>query len=244
MKKYLERIDKGNIPHHIAIIMDGNGRWAKKRAMPRLIGHRQGVETVEKIVRACVQLGVKQLTVYAFSTENWKRPQEEVSGLMRLLVEYFDKKTDQLHEEGVRIRVIGNMDALSKVVRQSIINAEEKTKGNEILGLNIAINYGGRDDITQAVQRIARKVQEGRIDPENITEQLMEQYLYTRDIPDPDLMIRTGGEKRLSNFLIWQLSYAELWFTDVFWPDFDIETLAEAIYAYQNRERRYGGLSE
>ncbi len=243
MEKYVELLDRQNIPHHVAMIMDGNGRWAKKRGMPRLFGHRQGVETVEKIVRACVKLGVKQLSLYAFSTENWKRPQDEVSGLMRLLVEYFDKKTDQLNEEGVKIRVIGNVGALSKVAQQSIFNAEEKTKNNDVLGLNIAINYGGRDEIVQAVSRIARGVQEGTIAPDEINEEMVGQYLYTKGIPDPDLMIRTGGEKRISNFLIWQLSYAELWFTDVYWPDFDIETLAQAIYAYQNRERRFGGLS-
>lgn len=242
MEKYLELLDREKMPHHVAVIMDGNGRWAQKRGMPRLFGHRQGVETVERVVRACVKLGIAQLTIYAFSTENWKRPQEEVAGLMRLLVEYFDKKTDQLNEEGVRIQVIGDVEALSDLARQSIARAEEKTKNNERLGLNIAINYGGRAEIVRAVKRIARQVQDGVVAPDDIDDEMVSQQLYTKELADPDLMIRTGGEMRISNFLIWQLSYAELWFTETYWPDFDIEILAQAVYAYQNRDRRFGGL--
>ncbi len=242
--KYSEMLDYNNMPTHISVIMDGNGRWAKKRGMPRLYGHRQGMEGVRRIVQACVDLNIRYVTLYAFSTENWKRPQDEVGGLMKLMVEYFNKEIDELDEKGVCVRILGDVDGLPAGPKACAVKAIEQTAGNEVLGLNIAINYGGRADIIQAVQKICTEVQDGRLAIEDIDDAVMDAHLYSAGIPDPDLMIRTGGEKRLSNFLLWQNSYAEIWFTDVYWPDFDIEVLSRAVYDYQNRDRRYGGLRE
>jgi len=243
-EKYFDLIDKNNMPTHVAVIMDGNGRWAKKRNMPRLYGHRQGVETVRTIVQSCVDLGIKYLTLYAFSTENWKRPEDEVDGLMRLMMEYFTKEIDKLNKKGVRVRILGNINQLSKGARDCAYDAMNITKENSVLNLNIAINYGGRDDIVNAFKQIAKKINTNQLTINDISENTISEYLYTYNMPDPDLMIRTGGEKRLSNFLIWQLSYAELWFTDIYWPDFTKETLCNAIYDYQCRDRRYGGLNK
>lgn len=241
-KKYCDSINEANIPTHIAVIMDGNGRWAKKRNMPRLYGHRQAMEAVRTIIQSCVDLGVKYLTLYAFSTENWKRPKDEVDGLMSLMVEFFNKEIDQLYKKGVKIRILGNLDTMPENTKKCAFDAMEKTKNNTILGLNIALNYGGRADVIHAAKQIAQKVKSGDLAVEDINEEMFGGFLYTKDLPDPDLMIRTGGETRTSNFLIWQLSYAELWFTNVYWPDFTKETLCNAIYDYQNRDRRYGGL--
>jgi undecaprenyl diphosphate synthase len=242
-KKYCDLINKEKMPVHVAVIMDGNGRWAKKRNMPRLFGHRQGVETVRTIVKACVDLDIKYLTLYAFSTENWKRPQDEVDGLMRLMIEYFKKEIDQLDKEGVRVRIIGAVDAMPENTKKCAVDAIEKTKNNTVLNLNIALNYGGRADIIHATKQVTRQVKDGELSIEDINEEMFGDFLYTKDMPDPDLMIRTGGEMRISNFLIWQLSYAELWFTNTYWPDFTKQTLCNAIYDFQNRDRRYGGLN-
>ena len=241
-KKYCDVINKNNMPTHVAVIMDGNGRWAKKKNRPRLYGHRQGVEAVRTIVKACVDLDIKYLTLYAFSTENWKRPKDEVDGLMRLMVEYFKKEIDELDKEGVRIRIIGAIDKMPEATRKCAVDAIEKTNNNTVLNLNIALNYGGRADIIPATKQIAQQVKAGELSVEDINEEMFGGFLYTKSMPDPDLMIRTGGEMRTSNFLIWQLSYAELWFTDTYWPDFSKETLCNAIYDFQNRDRRYGGL--
>lgn len=241
-KKYCDSINETNIPTHVAVIMDGNGRWAKKRNMPRLYGHRQSMEAVRTIIQSCVDLGVKYLTLYAFSTENWKRPKDEVDGLMSLMVEFFNKEIDQLYKKGVKIRILGNLDKMPENAKKCALDAMEKTINNNILGLNIALNYGGRADVIHAVKQIAHKIKSGDLDVEDINEEMFGGFLYTKDLPDPDLMIRTGGETRTSNFLIWQLSYAELWFTNTYWPDFTKETLCNAIYDYQNRDRRYGGL--
>jgi undecaprenyl diphosphate synthase len=243
-KKYIDLVDKNNIPTHVAVIMDGNGRWAKKRNMPRLYGHRQAMETVRLIVESCVDLGIKYLTLYAFSTENWKRPKDEVDGLMKLMMEYFIKEIDKLYKKGVKVRILGDVNGLPEGAKTCAVDAMERTKDNNVLNLNIAINYGGRADILHSCIQIIVKVNSNQLSIDDIDEDTIGQYLYTQDIPDPDLMIRTGGEKRLSNFLIWQLSYAELWFTDIYWPDFTKETLCNAIYDYQNRDRRYGGLNE
>ncbi|HHW08033.1 MAG TPA: isoprenyl transferase [Clostridia bacterium] len=231
-----------DLPKHIAIIMDGNGRWAQRRNMPRAMGHRQGVESLRGIVEACLELGIEILTVYAFSTENWKRPKEEVDILMNLLVEYLQKEMNNLDRQGVRICPIGEISKLPAAAIRELEKAQAKTKTNDRLILNIALNYGGRAEIVQAVKGIARLLQEGTIKPEEITEELISRHLTTRGLPDPDLLIRPSGEYRISNFLLWQIAYTEFWFTDALWPDFTKEHLLEAIRAYQKRERRFGGL--
>lgn len=231
-----------NLPSHVAIIMDGNGRWAQKRNMPRVMGHRQGVESLREIVEACLELGIKILTVYAFSTENWKRPKEEVDILMNLLVEYLQKEMTTLHEQGVRIHPIGEISRLPLLAIRELEKAQEKTKDNDRLILNIALNYGGRAEIVQAVKEIAELLKEGKIQPNEITEEMISNHLATRGMPDPDLLIRPSGEYRISNFLLWQIAYTEFWITDTLWPDFRKEHLLEAIRAYQKRERRFGGL--
>ena len=229
-------------PDHIAIIMDGNGRWAKRRAMPRSYGHHAGAETLKKIVRAASDLGVKVLTVYAFSTENWKRPDDEVSYLMGLIEEYLRKNILELHENNVQMHFIGRISSLNDRLRAVISQAEEETADNTGLILNLAINYGGRLELTEAVQAIATDVQEGRLKAEAITEDTIGKYLYTAPENDVDLLIRPGADMRVSNFLLWQMAYAEFWFTDLCWPDFTKETLVKAILSFQGRERRFGGL--
>lgn len=232
------------LPDHIAIIMDGNGRWAQKRKMPRAYGHRAGVESLRDIVKICSEIKIPVLTVYAFSTENWKRPSEEVDALMNLLVEYVYQEIDQLDQNKVRIRAIGRLHKLPESCRQAVTYAQERTTGNQGLIFNLALNYGGRAELVDAVRAISQRVQEGQVFPVDIDEQLISDNLNTAGIPDPDLLIRPAGDYRLSNFLIWQLAYAEFWYTDVLWPDFRRADLFKAIYDYQNRERRFGGLKK
>jgi len=239
---HYQKLDKSRLPYHVAIIMDGNGRWAQERNLPRSVGHRTGMESLRTVVKLCSQLGIKILTVYAFSTENWKRPQEEVSVLMGLLYEYIKKELDELNREQVQVRVIGRLKELPARAQQEIKRAVELTANNNKLIFNIALNYGGRAEIVDAVRKLASLAIEGKIDPEEITEELMQQYLYTADLPDPDLLIRPAGEKRISNFLLWQIAYTEFYFTEVYWPDFREEDFLKALDAYQNRKRRFGGL--
>ena len=230
------------IPGHIAIIMDGNGRWAKKRALPRIAGHHEGMKTVRKITRLANDLGVSALTVYAFSTENWKRPKLEVDFLMRLPEEFLGTYLPELIEQNVRVVMMGENDSLPNHTQEAVRKAMEATKENTGLVLNFALNYGSRAEIAQAMQKIAQKVQEGTIDASEINENLISQHLMTCDLPEPDLLIRTSGEVRLSNFMLWQLAYTEFWFTDTLWPDFDENCLLDAVESFQNRNRRYGGL--
>jgi undecaprenyl diphosphate synthase len=224
------------VPQHIAIIMDGNGRWARSRGLPRLAGHRAGTENLRRIIQACVEFGVKYLTIYAFSTENWGRPEDEVSGLMSIFDEVFERELAELDKQGAQLRMIGRIEGLRKSLRDKVLKGIEMTKDNDRLVLNVAFNYGGRDEIAQAVQRI---VKDG-VKAEDVTEELISRYMYTTDIPDPDLVIRTSGEQRISNFLIWQAAYAEWIFPKTFWPDFNREELLAAIQEYGKRERRYG----
>ena len=224
------------VPVHVAIIMDGNGRWARQRRLPRLAGHRAGTENLRRVIRACVEFGIRYLTIYAFSTENWARPREEVEGLMEIMEEFIDKELDELDAEGVQIRHLGKLEGVRPALQAKIREAVERTRHNQRLVLNVAFNYGGRDEIVQAVRRIVR---EG-IPAEHITEETIAERLYTAGMPDPDLVIRTSGEIRTSNFLLWQSAYAEWYFTPVYWPDFGRENLLEAIADYNRRERRFG----
>ncbi len=228
------------IPRHIAMIMDGNGRWAKKRLMPRSFGHKAGVETVKRIVRYCDDIGVEALTLYAFSTENWKRPKDEVGVLMSLLVEYLKKELAELFQKGVVFRSIGFRDQLPEEVRRTIEEAEEQTRDNKGLKLTVAINYGSRAEIVAAAKLAAEKLAKGEID--DINEETFGECLMTNGLPDPDLVIRTSGEQRLSNYLAYQTAYSELYFTDVYWPDFDEAELDKAIDNYSKRNRRFGGV--
>jgi undecaprenyl diphosphate synthase len=237
-----DMLDKNNIPHHIAIIMDGNGRWAKRRGMPRSYGHHAGADTLKQIVRDTSDLGVKVLTVYAFSTENWKRPEDEVSYLMNLIEEYLRKNLRALEENNVSLHFIGDIGRLNSKLQQIIREAEKNTVHNTGLVLNLAINYGGRLEITEAVQHIASNVLQHTITIDEINESLVEKYLYTTPHNDVDLLIRPGADKRISNFLLWQMAYAEFWFTELCWPDFTKETLIAAILSFQSRDRRFGGL--
>jgi len=226
------------VPRHIAIVMDGNGRWAQKRHLPRLAGHRAGTENLRRIIRACVEFGVKYLTIYAFSTENWKRSKEEVEGLMQILSDVLEKELEELHQEGVCLRHIGRLEGLDDQLKVKIISAIERTKDNQRLVLNIAWNYGGRDEIVFALQQI---LVQKNIKPHDVSEELVSTHLFTANTPDPDLVIRTSDEIRTSNFLIWQSAYSEWYFTPILWPDFDKEALRAAIIEYGNRERRFGG---
>ncbi len=228
------------LPNHIAIIMDGNGRWASARSLPRAVGHQRGAEAVRRTVTACRELGISYLTLYAFSSENWKRPPSEVSDLMQLLRVYLRKELDELHRNGVRVSFIGNRDRLAKDIQALIVESETRTVNNDGLHLVIALNYGGQAEIVEACRRIAREVKAGRCEVEDIDESLFASHLDTAGIPDPDLLIRTSGEQRLSNFLLWQSAYAELVFLDALWPDFSRDTLEKAIVEFQGRERRYG----
>lgn len=230
------------IPRHIGIIMDGNGRWAQKRGMPRTMGHRAGADTLRKIVRTASDIRVEALTAYAFSTENWKRPKDEVSLLMQLMVEYLDSDIDELHLNNVQIRFIGKTDELAPLLQNKMEKASSLTRNNTGLVLNLAVNYGGRAEIVRAVQTIASQVLDGSLKPEDITDNTIGQHLYTSDLPDLDLLIRPSGDYRISNFLLWQSAYAEFWFTDLNWPDFTPETIVQAILDFQKRERRFGGL--
>lgn len=238
-------LDKDRMPRHVAIIMDGNGRWAKNKGLPRLAGHNAGMKAMKKIVDHSDKLGIRYLTVYAFSTENWKRSIAEVSGIFKLLVAYVNSDLKGLIENNVRVTVLGEYTSLPDDAVKSLEKTLESTKDNTGLQFNIALNYGGRDELKKAVQQIACRVKEGRIDPEDITEDTVAEYLYTgkayNDVPDPELIIRTSGELRLSNFLLWQSAYSELVFPDVMWPDFTPEEYEKAIEDYQSRERRLGG---
>lgn len=237
-------LDKNKLPRHIAIIMDGNGRWAQKRGLPRTLGHRAGVDSLREVVRAASNIGVKALTAYAFSTENWKRPEEEVNLLMNLLSEYLDSEIEELHRENIKIRFIGKIEELASGLRKKMQEAQEYTEKNTGMIFSLAVNYGGRAEILQCVQVIADKVAKGEMKREQITEEAIDQHLYTADLPELDLLIRPSGDFRISNFLLWQAAYAEFWFTDIHWPDFTPTHLQQAILDYQRRERRFGGLKK
>ncbi len=230
------------IPNHIAIIMDGNGRWAKKRALPRVAGHHEGMKVVRKITRLANELGVKTLTLYAFSTENWKRPKIEVDYLMKLPEEFLGTFLPELIEENVRVTMMGYEDSLPPHTLRAVHNAIEKTKDNDGMILNFALNYGARAEIVDAVKNVLKDVENGILDKNNLNEETFSNYLMTKELSDPDLLIRTSGEIRLSNFMLWQLAYTEFWFTETLWPDFDEQHLVEAIEAFQGRSRRFGGL--
>jgi undecaprenyl diphosphate synthase len=236
----LEKSEPVRVPRHIAIIMDGNGRWARKRNLPRLAGHRAGTENIRRIVTECAQQGVRYLTLYAFSTENWSRPSAEVDGLMLILSEFIDRETSNLNREGAQIRHLGRLDTLSAGLQRKIRSAIDVTRHNQRITLAVAFNYGGRIDIVDAVRELVAS----GVAPDQITEEAISEHLSTRGMPDPDLIIRTSGEWRLSNFLIWQAAYSEYWTTPVYWPDFSPEHLRQAIEDYGQRERRFGGLTE
>ncbi len=230
------------IPQHVAIILDGNGRWAKKRMMPRSYGHKAGAQTVEDVCEFAGELGIRYLTVYAFSTENWKRSTEEVSFIMNLLRNHLKNSLERAAKNNMQIRVIGDKSALDKDIIDVITDLEEKTRGNTRLTFTIALNYGGRDEIRRAVQHIVRDAEDGKIVAEDISENTIASYLDTHDMPDPDLLIRTSGEQRISNYLLWQIAYSEFYFTPVLWPDFGKEDLIDAIKYYNSRDRRFGGV--
>ena len=227
------------VPIHIAVIMDGNGRWAKARGLPRVAGHQAGTENLRRVIRACVEFGVKYLTIYAFSTENWDRPREEVEGLMSILEDVIDRELEELHQEGVQLKHIGHLEGLNPALQDKVRQAIELTKNNDRLVLTLAFNYGGRDEIVCAI----RSMIENHVKPEDVTPELVSQYLFTAGLPDPDLVIRTSGELRISNFLIWQGVYAEWYITPTLWPDFDRQHLMQAILDFGQRERRFGKVS-
>ncbi len=241
---YKEQIDSARLPRHIAIIMDGNGRWAKKQGLARMFGHRQGVETVHNITVAATKLGVEYLTLYTFSTENWNRPKEEVDALMVLLVDTIAKETPTLMNNNVRLQAIGDLDRLPETAREKFQNCIEQTSRNTGLTMVLALSYSARWEITRAMQNAVRLAQKGQLRAEEVNEQLVSSLMTTAEMPDPDLLIRTSGEYRISNFLLWQLAYSELYFTDRLWPEFDEEELYKAIVDYQKRERRFGKTSE
>jgi len=243
-QKLKSKIIPKTVPEHIAIIMDGNGRWAKKRGLPRVAGHQQGVKTVRRVVEACGDLKVKVLTLYTFSTENWRRPEEEVSALMKLLLMTLRREIDDLMKNNVKLSTIGELDLLPADAAAGIREGVERTRNNTGLILNLALSYGSREEMLQAVRQLAHRVREGNLDPEQISKQVLEEALYTAGMPDPDLLIRTSGEMRLSNFLLWQMAYTEIFITDTLWPDFQKIHLYEAIIAFQRRERRFGRVSE
>ena len=236
-------IDSGRLPAHIAIIMDGNGRWAQKNKLPRVEGHRKGVEVIREIIEAADDIGIKILTLYAFSTENWKRPRREVFALMQLLKYYLGKETKNLDEKNVRVKAIGDLDGIPPAARKVISRSMEQTGENTGLILNLAVNYGARAEIIGGVKKILMDAEAGRISAEEITQESFSDYLYTGGLPDPDLLIRTGNEMRVSNFLLWQIAYTELWVTPLFWPEFTRKDLYAAISDYQKRKRRFGGLN-
>ncbi len=240
-RKAKKEYDKALLPKHVAIIMDGNGRWAKKRSLPRIMGHRAGADALRRVSRFAGHMGIEYITVYAFSTENWKRSDEEVSGLMSLLLDYLKNAEKELGGDEVRIRVIGDPARFSDEIQQQIKRVEAVTKDNKAVTVTLALNYGGRDELVHAVKAIAKEVQNGKTDPDSIDEKTVSRHLYTYDMPDPDLVIRTSGELRLSNYLLWQTSYSELYFTDTLWPDFDEKEFTKAIDAYLSRSRRFGG---
>ena len=239
-----DQIDKDRVPQHVAIIMDGNGRWAKNHGEARIFGHMNGVNGVREALTAATEIGVKYLTLYAFSTENWDRPIEEVSALMDLLVQTIVKELDQLEENDVCVKAIGDLSMLPKDCRKALNDAIARTKHKKAVTVILALSYSSRWEITRAVQNIARDAKSGKLDPEHINQETLNAYLETKNFPDPELLIRTSGEKRISNFLLWQIAYSELHFTQTLWPDFTKEDFFEAVVAYQNRERRFGKISE
>ena len=232
-------VSKQNIPNHVAIIMDGNGRWATARGLPRIAGHRAGTENLREIIRAAVEIGIKYLTIYAFSTENWARPKEEIHGLMNILAEVIDRELKELHQEGVQLRHLGHLEGLKPALRRKVLNAVALTRDNDRLILNVAFNYGGRDEILCAV----RSMMEAGLKPDEITEETFCAHLFTAGVPDPDLIIRTSGELRISNFLIWQAAYSEWHITPTLWPDFGKEDLQKAVEEFSSRDRRFGRVS-
>lgn len=239
---FLDKIDKKKVPVHVAIIMDGNGRWAKKRSLPRIAGHRAGVKSVKRAVEAAKDLGVKYLTVYAFSLENWRRPEEEVRGLMKLLVETVRGELEELNKQGIKLNALGRWRDLPPEIVREIEDSLEQTAENTEGTLNLAVNYGGRAEIVDAAKRLAVEAAAGSIMPDDIDEAIFAARMYAPDIPDPDLFIRTSGEMRISNFLLWEIAYTELWVTPVLWPDFNKTDFYEAVYEFQQRKRRFGGL--
>jgi undecaprenyl diphosphate synthase len=241
-RRKAETMHSENIPQHVAIIMDGNGRWARSRGLPRVAGHHSGMTNVKKIAVAANEMGIKFLTLYAFSTENWKRPKDEVDYLLKLPQEFFPIMIDELSEKNVQIRMTGNKDGLPEHTLKPVQDAIEKTRNNTGLVLNFALNYGSRNEMLQAVKFLVKDVQSGALDVEQLSEAHFSSRLQTKDLPDPDLLIRTSGELRISNFMLWQLAYTELWFTDVYWPSFTEKHFISAIMEYQRRQRRYGGL--
>jgi len=244
-KKLIEEVKaKGNIPQHIAIIMDGNGRWAKKHSLPRVAGHKRGVDSVRETVETCVGLGVKTLTLYTFSTENWKRPKDEVSTLMRLIVKSLQNETDELNTNNIRLTTIGDTKSLPTIVQKELQAALDKTAGNSKMTLNLALSYSGRWELVEAVKHITDAAMKGKLKIEEISEETISQFLTTSGMQDPDLLIRSGGEFRISNFLLWQIAYSEIFVSDILWPEFRCKHLLEAVKDYQKRERRFGLVSE
>ncbi|GAA0871437.1 isoprenyl transferase [Gangjinia marincola] len=237
-------IDQHLLPKHIAVIMDGNGRWAKKQGLFRVAGHEKGTKSVREVVEGCAEIGIDFLTLYAFSTENWNRPKFEVEKLMNLLISSLKKELPTLQENKIKLHAIGSIESLPKKAKKELDEVIQKTKSNHNMTLTLALSYGSREEMTKAVQRICEKVKKNELEVNNVTEDIITRHLYTKDLPDVDLLIRTSGEQRISNFLLWQIAYAELYFTEVLWPDFTRDHLVEAIKNYQKRERRFGKTSE
>ncbi|MEE9499883.1 MAG: isoprenyl transferase [Candidatus Omnitrophota bacterium] len=235
------KVDRSKFPHHVAIIMDGNGRWARRRLLPKIAGHRAGIKSVEEVIKAAKELGIKILTLYVFSTENWKRPKREIDALMRLLEAYLDREAERIAKEGIRIRGIGRIRGLPAAVQLKLSKIEERTIKNSDILVNLALNYGARSEIVDATKKIAKSVKQNKLNPDDISEDNFSDYLYTAGLPDPDMLIRTSGEMRVSNFLLWQISYAEIYITKKLWPDFRKKDLEKAILDYQEKDRRYGG---
>ncbi|GAA4314175.1 isoprenyl transferase [Pontixanthobacter gangjinensis] len=241
---YKDNLNLDKLPKHIAIIMDGNGRWAKQKGFLRASGHKEGTKAVRDVVEGCAEIGVENLTLYAFSTENWNRPKLEVDTLMKLLVSSLKKEIKTLEDNDIRLNSIGNISNLPKKARTELLDVINKTSGNKRMTLTLALSYGSREEINSCITQIATKVKSGELSPDAVDESVINEHLYTRNLPDVDLLIRTSGEQRISNFLLWQIAYAELYFTKILWPDYRKEDLFEAIYNYQNRERRFGKTSE
>jgi len=241
---YKDKLNLNKLPQHIAIIMDGNGRWAKQKGFLRASGHKEGTKAVRDVVEGCAEIGVKNLTLYAFSTENWNRPKLEVDTLMKLLVSSLKKEIKTLKDNNIKLNCVGNISSLPNKARKELMDVIEKTSGNKRMTLTLALSYGSREEITQCIKEIATKVKAGELSEDAIDESLINEHLYTRNLPYVDLLIRTSGEQRISNFLLWQIAYAELYFTKILWPDYRRGDLFEAIYNYQNRERRFGKTSE
>lgn len=240
----MDQLIKEKLPHHVAIIMDGNGRWARKRNVERIVGHEKGIESAQEIVRVCRELGIKVVTLYAFSVENWKRPKSEIRALMQLMKKYLLTEADELRTHNIRLTAIGNLEDLPAAVVRVLQKTIEKTKHCDGMIVNVALSYGGRDEIIRGIRRLVGEVRAGKVREEEITETLFSRYLFTHGLPDPDLLIRTSGERRLSNFLLWQMAYTEIYVTDTLWPDFKREDLIKALLDYQGRERRFGLTSE